>query len=569
MKNPDVAKILNRIADFLEVKGDRFRPRAYRNAARTVKSLSMDIEEVAKQGKLEELPGIGKNIAQKIDELVKTGSLNYYENLKKETPIDLESLLAVEGIGPKTIKFLYQELEIKNLDDLERMAKRHKIRRLKGMGEKTEKRILESIEFARKNIGRNLLGYTLPLAESIKKELMKLDIVEKVEIAGSIRRRKETVGDIDILVTTKKPKEVTDLFTTMKNVDTVVAKGKSKSTVILREGIESDLRVVDGKFFGAILLYFTGSKETNVRMRQIAKLKGLKLNDYGLFKGDERVFADTEEEIFQRLGLDYIEPELRENRGEIEAALEGKLPELVGYDELRGDLQMHSKWSDGFHTIKEMAKAAHEFGYEYIAITDHTGTLQIANGMNEKQIEEQKKEIEKINERIEGIEILKGAEVNIQSDGKLDIKDEVLNDLDVVIASIHSGFRHYKEKMTGRILSAMENENVNIIAHPTGRKIQERRAYNLDLEKIFQTSKETNTFLEINGYPNRLDLNDINTKRAIETGCKLAINTDSHKKEHLKYIELGIATARRGWARKKDIINSLPLRKLKKILNKS
>ncbi len=566
MKNPKVAKILNEIADLLEMKGVKYKPVAYKKAARTVQFLSRDIEEVKEEGKLTELPGIGKNIAKKIEEIIDTGSLKYYEDLKREFPIDFESLLAVEGLGPKSIKLLHEELGIKNLDDLERMAKKHRIRKLKGMGDKTEQRILESIEFARKKTGRNLLGHILPIAENLKNELENLEAVDNVEIAGSIRRRKETIGDIDILVTTKKPKEVMDFFTSLDDVDEVIAKGRSKSTVRLKEGIQSDLRVIKRKSFGSALMYFTGSKETNIEIRKIAIKKGFKLNEYGLFKGKKQIAGKTEQEIFQKLGMMYIEPELRENRGEVEAAMEGKIPKLIKYGELRGDLQMHTKWSDGSHTIEEMADAAKSLGHKYIAITDHTGTLRIAGGLDEEDIQAQMKEIGKLNEKIEGITILKGAEVNIKSNGELDIKDNVLRDLDIVVASIHSGFRQERKKLTNRIISAMENENVDIIAHPTGRKIQERRAYDLDLERIFEVSRETNTFLEINSYPNRLDLSDINVRRALESGCKLAINTDAHNTEHLKYIELGIATARRGWAKKGDIINTLSLKKLQRLL---
>lgn len=566
MKNPKVARILNEIADLLEMKGVKYKPIAYKKAARTVQFLSRDIEEVKEEGKLTELPGIGKNIAKKIEEIIDTGSLKYYEDLKREFPIDFESLLAVEGLGPKSIKLLHEELGIKNLDDLERMAKKHRIRKLKGMGDKTEQRILESIEFARKKTGRNLLGHILPIAENLKNELENLEAVDNVEIAGSIRRRKETIGDIDILVTTKKPKEVMDFFTSLDDVDEVIAKGRSKSTVRLKEGIQSDLRVIKRKSFGSALMYFTGSKETNIEIRKIAIKKGFKLNEYGLFKGKKQIAGMAEQEIFQKLGMMYIEPELRENRGEVEAAMEGKIPKLIKYGELRGDLQMHTKWSDGSHTIEQMADAAKSLGHKYIAITDHTGTLRIAGGLDEEDIQAQMKEIGKLNEKIEGITILKGAEVNIKSNGELDIKDNVLRDLDIVVASIHSGFRQERKKLTNRIISAMENENVDIIAHPTGRKIQERRAYDLDLERIFELSRETNTFLEINSYPNRLDLSDINVRRALESGCKLAINTDAHNTKHLKYIELGIATARRGWAKKGDIINTLSLKKLQRLL---
>ncbi len=566
MDKMKVAQILEEIADMLEMKGVDFKPRAYRNAANQIRSMSRDIKDVIEKDELEDIPGIGKGIAKKVRELVETGSLEYYEELKKEFPIDFKSLLSVEGIGPKTIKLFYEELNVKNLDDLEEVAKKGKIKDLEGMGEKTEKKILNNIAFARKSKGRLLLGYTLPLAEDLKQKIKNFKYVDKIKVAGSLRRMKETIGDIDILVVTQKPEKVMDFFTSLDRVQEVIAKGKSKSTVRLEEGIEADLRTINAKSFGAALLYFTGSKQTNIEMRKIAIDKGYKLNEYGLFKGEKQKAGKTEKEVFDKLDLDFIEPELRENRGEVEAAQKGNLPDLVGYDDIKGDLQMHSKWSDGTYSIEDMAKAAKKLGHEYIAMTDHTGTLRVAGGMDADEIREQMKEIDKINDKIDGITVLNGVEVNIQSDGTLDIKDEVLQDLDIVVASIHSGFRQSKEKLTNRIISAMENENVNIIAHPTGRKIKERKAYELDLEKIFETSKETNTFLEINSYPVRLDLNDINVKHVIEAGCKLAINTDSHSTEHLKYIKLGIATARRGWAKKEDIINTLPLSKLKKIL---
>jgi DNA polymerase (family 10) len=568
MKNYEVAKILEEIAVILEMKDVEFKPRAYRNAANAVRSLSKNIEEVEEEGKLEEIPGVGEGIAKKIREIIETGSLEYYEKLKKEFPIDFESLSSVEGIGPKTIKILYEQLDVKNLKDLEKAAKEGKIKDLEGMGEKSEQKILNNIKFAKKSKGRQLLGYTLPLAEELKKKIKGFEHVDDVEVAGSLRRMKETIGDIDILVVTKKPEKVMDFFTSLDNVSEAIAKGESKSTVRLEEGIEVDLRVIEKKSFGAALMYFTGSKQANIELRKIAIKKGYKLNEYGLFKGKKQKAGKTEKEIFDKLELDYIEPELRENRGEIEAAKEGKLPELIEYDDIKGDLQMHSKWSDGIYSIEDMAKAAKDLGHEYIALTDHTGTLRIAGGMDEEEIRKQMKEIDKVSDNVDGITVLKGVEVNIKSDGKLDIKDDVLKDLDIVVASIHSGFRKEKEKMTERMIKAMENENVNIIAHPTGRKIQGREGYELDFDKIFEKSKETNTFLEINSFPDRLDLNDINTRSAIEAGCKLTINTDSHSTEHLRYIRLGIATARRGWAEKKDIINTLPLKKLRKLLEK-
>ena len=568
MKNQLVAAILNQVADLMEIESVDFRTKAYRRAAHTVDTLSEDIEEIKNEGRLQELPGIGAKIAKKIDEIVETGKLDYLENLKKEFPVDYDALMAVEGLGPRSIKQLYNELGVKNLDDLEKNAKRHRIRRLKGMGEKTERKILINLDFARKSTGRNLLGHILPVAEEIKEELSSLDYVLRVEIAGSIRRRKETVGDIDILVTTNKPLDVMEYFSNMDLIDDVVVKGPTKSTVRLKEnGIDVDLRAFDDESFGSALMYFTGSKETNVELRRIAISKGLKLNEYGVFKGDNLLAGRTEKEVFQSLGMSYIEPELRENTGEIEASITNKLPELLNYNEIVGDLQMHTEWSDGSSQIIDMALEAKKMGYEYIAITDHSGSLRIANGMNEKTILKQMDEIENLNDEMNGFMILKGIETNIDSYGFPDVPDKILENMDLVIAGIHSGFNQNKKELTRRIVSAMENDNVDIIAHPTGRKIQERKAYELDFEMIFENSKDTGTVLEVNGQMNRLDLKDMDIKKAVEHGCKLAVNTDAHSIPGLKNMELGIATARRGWAKKEDIINTLPLKKLINFLN--
>lgn len=568
MKNQLVAAILNQVADLMEIDGVDFRTKAYRRAAHTVETLSEDIEDIKIEGRLQELPGIGEKIAGKIEEIVETGSLEYLDNLKKQFPVDYDALMAVEGLGPRSIKQLYNELGVKNLDDLEKNAKRHRIRRLRGMGEKTERKILINLDFARKSTGRNLLGHILPVAQKIKEDLSGNDLVFRVEIAGSIRRRKETVGDIDILVTTKNPGEVSDYFTSMDLVDDVVVSGPTKSTVRLKEsGIDVDLRVFDDKSFGSAMMYFTGSKETNVELRKIAIAKGLKLSEYGVFKGDELLAGRTEEEVFKSLGMEYIEPDLRENTGEIEAAIRGELPKLLKYNEILGDLQMHTEWSDGSAKIRDMALEAQKIGYEYIAITDHSGSLRIANGMNEKTILKQMDKIENLNREMDGFTILKGVETNIDSYGFLDVPDKILADMDLVIAGIHSGFKQDKKEINRRILSAMENDNVDIIAHPTGRKIQERKAYELDLEKIFETSIETGTWLEVNSQMNRLDLNDMNVKMAVEKGCKLVINTDAHSIMDLINMELGVATARRGWAKKEDIINTLSLKRLMKQLN--
>lgn len=568
MMNQLVASILNQVADLMEMNEADFRTKAYRRAAHTVETLSEDIEDIKNEGRLQELPGIGAKIAKKIDEIVDTGSLEYLENLKKEFPVDYDALMAVEGLGPKGIKQLYRELGVKNLDDLEKNAKRHRIRRLKGMGEITERKILINLEFARKSTGRNLLGHILPVAEEIKNYLKKLDYVDRVEVAGSIRRRKETVGDIDILVTTTNPLDVTDFFTRMELVEDVVVSGPTKSTVRLKEnGIDVDLRTFKDESFGSALMYFTGSKETNVELRRIAIAQGYKLSEYGVFMGNKLLAGRTEEEIFQFLGMNYIEPELRENTGEIEAAINGELPELVKYDEIIGDLQMHTEWSDGTANIPDMVTQAKKMGYEYMAITDHSGSLRVANGMDEKTIKRQMEEIDNLNSEMDDFRILKGVETNIDPYGLLDVPDKLLDGMDLVIAGIHSGFKQDRKELTRRILSAMENEMVNIITHPTGRKIQEREAYELELEKLYQASSDTGTILEVNGQMNRLDLNDMNVKMAVEHGCKLAINSDAHSITDLNNMELGIATARRGWAKKEDIINTLPLKKLLKLLN--
>jgi DNA polymerase (family 10) len=564
MKNLYVADILDEIGDLLDIKGERFKPRAYRKAANTVRTQSKDITEIMEEGSLEELPGIGKNIAAKIKEILETGSLEYYENLKKEFPIDTKKLLAIEGVGPKTLKLFYDELKITSLEELEKAAKEKKIRGLPGMGEKSEQQILKNIAFVKQNMGRKLLGDVLPIAETIETVLKKVGDVQQIALAGSLRRRKETIGDIDILVQTTNPKKIIETFVELELVDEIIAKGETKATVRLIQGLDADLRVISSESYGAALIYFTGSKGFNIELRRIAKEYNWKLNEYGIYEGEKQLAGKTEKEVLNKLGLQFIPPEMRENRGEIQLAKEEKIPELIDYDDIKGDLQMHSTWSDGINSLEEMAVAAKELGYEYIAFTDHTEGLRVAGGMDTEEIQKQMREIDKIDKQISGLKILKGVEVNIDSKGELDMADEILRRLDVVVASIHSGFRQGKKKLTERLLTAMENEHVNIIAHPTGRKIMDREGYDLDFKRVFTKAKETNTFLEINAYPNRLDLRDIMVRDAIEHGCKLAINTDAHNTAHLKYMSLGIATARRGWAKKEDIINTLSLKELLK-----
>ncbi len=563
MKNGTVARIFYEIADMLEIKGDEYRSRAYRNAARSVETMAEPVEDVAARGELETIPGVGGSLAEKIEEIVKSDRLGYHEKLKRSMPVKIDELMSVEGVGPKKVKLFYNKLKVRSLKDLEKAAKNGRIRKLEGMGEKSEQHILDSIEFLKRSGGRTLLGYAIPTADGVKENLKLLKYVDAVEVAGSIRRMKETIGDIDVLVVTKRPSAVMEYFTSMRDVEKVVAKGDAKSSVRLKEGMSCDLRVIDRDSFGSALLYFTGSKDHNVALRRVAIKHGLKLSEYGLFKSDKQIAGRTEKEVYGKLGMEYIPPEMRENTGEIELAGKKKLPKVVGYGDMKGDLQMHSNWSDGVNTIEEMAKACKAMGYEYMCMTDHAGRLRVYNGMTEKILSKQGNEIDEINKKIRGITILKGAEVDITVDGSLSISDKYLKELDVVVASVHSGMTGDNTK---RIAAAMENEHVDIIGHPTGRLIQKRQGYTIDIDRLADVSKRTGTVLEIDAYPNRLDLGADNVRRVVEKGCNIAIDTDSHSVDHLQYMRLGIATARRGWVQKKDVINAMPLKKLKKYL---
>jgi len=570
MMNRTVALILNRVADLLEMDGTDFRTKAYRRAAHTVEFLPEDIESVMNEGRLEELPGIGKNIARKMEEIINTGSLEYYEDLKAMFPVDFEELMSVEGIGPRKIKLFYDKLGVRNLNDLEYAARRHKIRRLKGMGPKTELMILKNIMFARRDTGRKLLGQMMPLAKSLKGEIEKLDTVSRVEVAGSIRRRKETVGDIDLLVVAEDHESVMDHFTGLKIVEEVIVKGPLKSSVRLEGGVEVDLRVFNAESFGAAMVYFTGSKETNVELRRVAISKGLKLNEYGVYRDDTMVAGETEEEVFSALDMDTPEPELRENRGEVDAALRGELPDLVEYNEIKGDLHIHTNWSDGNSEIHEIVKKAADMGYEYMAVTDHFRSIWMDNAMDEMDLKKQLLEIKNINEKFEdaGVDlcVFSGVEVDVDSVGNINIEPELLEELDMVVAALHSGLKPDKKELTDRIVKVMYNEDVDVLAHPTGRKILEKIGYEMDLERIFQAALDTNTLLEVNADPDRLDLSDVLIRDAVDHGCKLVINSNSHSSRDMEHMELGVATARRGWAESKDIINTLPLKSFKKIL---
>ena len=584
MANRELAKIFNEIALYFEMDGAPFKPQAYEKAAINLETLSEDVKDIYKKGgreALEEIPGVGKNIADKVIEYIKVGRIKEYEKLKKKTPVSIDELISVEGIGPKGVSYLYKKLKIKNLKDLERAAKAGKIRNLPNFGKKKEQNILEGIEFVKRSKGRFLLGEILPKVQEIISELKKLKEIKQISEAGSVRRRKETIGDVDILITSPNPKKVIDYFTVMPGVVKIWGKGPTKASVRLSVGvgIDVDLRVLPNSQFGSALQYFTGSKEHNIILRKIAIDKGLKLNEYGLFRGPKMIAGRTEKEVYAALKMDYIEPELRENQGEIEAALRqarGKpngLPKIIGYKDILGDLHCHSNWDGGNNSIEEMAKTAQKMGYQYIGIADHTKFLRIENGLNEKQLIERNKEIDKINKKFQAsgskFQVLKGCEANIMADGSIDIDDKVLAQMDFVIAGVHSQMKMLKVQMTKRIIRAMKNPNVDIISHPTGRILKKRDEYEIDFDELLKIAKETGTILEINAFPVRLDLNDVHIKKAKQAGVKMIVNTDAHKKEHLQFIEYGISQARRGWAEKKDIINAWPLEKLIRAIKNS
>ncbi len=562
MLNLELAQIFNRMADLFEMEEEFFKSRAYSKVARLLESMEKDVFDIYREegmAGLEKISGIGKGIAKKIEEYIKIGRIAEYDKLKKESPVDIESLLSVEGLGPRKIKLLYKKLGVKNLKDLGKAAKNKKIRDLDGFGAKTEKNILEGIAFVKASKGRFLLGEILPVVREIVLRMKKLSCIDQINYAGSVRRMKETIGDIDILVSSNNQAKVNEYFTQMPEVIKVWARGPTKSSIRLRGGFDCDLRIIKKESFGAALQYFTGSKDHNILVRRLAIKKRLKLNEYGVFNSGGRIAGRNEEEVYKALSLPYIEPELRENRGEIEAGLGGKLPQLIDYNDIKGETQCHTDWSDGRETIEQMAKAAKKMGYKYIAITDHAGFLRIANGMDGKQLLKQMDEIDGVNKKVSGIKILKGAEVDIKMDGTLAIEDKVLSKLDVVLVSVHSGFKMGKEDMTKRIARALENKYVNILGHPTGRVIFKREGYQINLEKIIKTAKKNKVALEINAHLDRLDLKDTDVCLAIEKGAKLTIGTDAHFTLHLPMMELGIAQARRGWARKDDILNTRSL----------
>lgn len=569
MKNREIAQIFYEMGEILEIKGDNpFKIRAYYKAAQNMESLTEDIEKVVQEDRLNELPGIGVKLALKIKEYVTTGKLRAYEKLKKKVPSGLIKILSVPGVGPKTAKLLYEELKIDSIEKLKKAAREHKISQLPHLKEKTEENILKGIELIKRGMERMSLGVALPLANEIVGALKKLPEVKEINPAGSLRRKKETIGDIDILITSTRPAKVMDVFTDLPCVSQVIAHGETKSSILTKEGIHVDVRVLNPRNYGAALQYFTGSKEHNIALRTLALKKGLKISEYGIFnkKSGKRLAGEKEKDIYKILGLSYIEPELRENRGEIEAAKANRLPKLIEESDIRGDLHIHSNWSDGSASIEKIVEAAKKRGWEYVAICDHSKSLKIAGGLSDKELKEQIREIQKLNKRLKGFRVLAGIEVDILKDGTLDYSDELLKQLDFVVAAIHSGFKQSREQITERIVKACENRWVDVIAHPTGRLLGERAPYEVDLDKVIKVAKQTGTFLEINAYPKRLDLNDIHSRKAKEGGVKISIGTDAHTLDQLDYMTIALTAARRGWLEKKDVLNTLPVdRLLKKV----
>lgn len=569
--NEQVAKIFNAMAFILEGLDVPFKPRAYAKAAEAISVLDKDAAEIYKAGGLaglKQISGIGQKLAEHIEEYIKTGQLKEYEALKKKLPVDIEKLSAIEGLGPKKVKVLYEKLKIKNIADLAKAIAEHKIAKLEHFGKQSEENIQRGLKFLKTNTGRIPLGYILPLAREIEKKLSKISGVKKVIIAGSIRRWQETIGDIDILAISEQPKKIMDAFLSMPEVRSILSHGPTRSSARLKIGLDADLRVVEPKSFGAALQYFTGDKNHNVKIREIAIKKGLKLNEYGLWRGTKNIACQTEEEIYATLGLDYIEPELRTDSGEIPAAQKHQLPKLVPYNSLKGDLQTQTDWTDGEFSIEKMAHAAIAEKLEYIAITDHTKSLGIAHGLDEKQLAKQGKEIDALNIKFKkekiNFKILKSAEININKDGTLDIADEALKKLDTVSVAVHSAFHISKEAQTKRLIRAIKHPLVNILFHPTGRLINRRAPYELDLEAIIKAATANRVALELDCFPDRMDLKDTYVRQAIDKGVKIAIDTDAHHPEHFKFLELGIGTARRGWATKNDVINTWPVEKLLK-----
>ena len=575
MTNQEIATILVHISEILDIQGENpFKIRAYIKASQTIENLTYQLSSLEDKGKIKGLPGIGEGIAKKLKELLETGTLKYYEDLKKSEYAPLTEFLRIPGVGPKHAKLVYDELGIKTTEQLRKAAEKGLLRELPGLGEKVEQNIVQGIQQVQKYKERLPLAFIYPRAQDILNELKKVKEIKikQITLAGSLRRMRETIADADILVASDKSKPVMDAFVNLPQTAKVVAKGSTKSSIVTKDGFQVDLRVVKWESFGAAQHYFTGSKAHNIRIRSLGVEKGLKINEYGVFHKDKSIAGRTEEQVFKSVGLSFIPPELREDQGEIEAALQKQLPHLIELKDLKGDLHVHTDWTDGNNSIEEMAKAAQKRGYKYIAICDHSPTIGITNGLTPQRLKKQMEEIDKLNEKMaqrkggKNFRILKGIEVDIRSNGQLDLEDDILKELDIVVAAVHTKFSQPKDEMTRRIVKAIENPHVDIIAHPTGRLIGKREPYQVDMDKLMDACKAWGKVLELNAYPERLDLSDLNCRKAKEKGVKIAISTDAHRKNHLDWISFGIATAKRGWIEPEDVINTLPLSKFLKWL---
>jgi len=571
IQNNDITILLRKIADLLSIKGaDEFRIRSYRDAASTIEKLNEDLNDKVQKGDdLTELPDIGDSIADKIKEIVKTGSLDQLQKLEKEVPPQLTELLNIEGLGPERVNDLYRELNIESMDDLEEAVKNEKIRDIEGFGTKTEDKIRKELKRKRSQADRTLYSKAEEYAVPLIKYMRENEEVKKAEIGGSFRRKKETIGDLDILVAGDEAESISDHLKSFENVEEVIKEGESRTSVLLQSGLRVDLAIVKEKQFGSALQYFTGSKEHSIKLRERAAGRDLKLNEYGVFDADDkRIAGKTEDEVYECLGLEFIEPELRENNGEIKAAENGDLPKLINADDIKGDLHMHTTYTDGDHSIEEMAQAAIEAGHDYIAITDHSKRVSVAGGLDADELRESWKEIDKINEKIDEITILKGLEVDILKDGTPDLADDVLKEADICIASVHYHLDLDIEEQTERIIRVLENHPIDILGHPTGRLIQEREEMKLDMERILDTAAEQNVFMEINSNPHRLDLKPEFIRLAKQKGVMCVISTDAHNTAELTNQKYGLFQARRGWLEKDDVLNTLEIDDLLEKLNK-
>jgi len=572
MKNTTIAKVFSDIADLLELKGENvFKIRAYQKAARAIEHYPKEIKFMLDEGEnLRNIPGVGEAIAKKTTELVTTGKLGYYENLKAEFPEGITNLLAIPGIGPKTANRLSSELGVSSVDALEQAIHSGQVAKLFRLGDKTADNILQQIQALRRKDQRIPIGEALPIVEEILGPLRSVPGVRNLTYAGSLRRFRETLGDIDLMGTADNPKEVIDTFVTLAHIGQVLAQGATKASAIASGGLQVDLRMVEHDSFGSLLQYFTGSKQHNISLRERGRRQGLKLSEYGItsLATDKLEKFAVEEEFYHRLGLQYIPPELREAQGEVERAEQGTLPKLVELPDIKGDLHVHTDWSDGHNSIEEMALAAKELGCQYIAITEHSGGRGIAHGLDAERLRKQVADIRALNERLYGIHVFSGIEVDIRADGRLDLPHEILSQLDIVIGAVHSAMNQREEKMTKRVLSAIEDPDVDIIAHPTCRLIGEREPIAIDLEAIFRAAVKNNKVLEINAMPERLDLNDIHTFRARELGVKLAVGTDAHSVAHLGFMRFGVGVARRAWCEPQHILNTLSLEQVLGFLSK-